>query len=181
MSPVGSGPGTDASPACCLFLSEHGGPRASSSKISNSSGPLANSHNGEPFRKRIDRQRQHGGGSPPSTWFRSMKRRKRLCAIDYSFRLVRHTPPAPRCCWRRSPIRPPCRGRMNFRARSSGKKNWIRRNGLQKPGPTFLVVRIFSGINRRRRIALAVFANALFRSTNLVDLLPPRTETAPAV
>jgi hypothetical protein len=39
----------------------------------NSSGPLANSRNGEPFRKRIDRPRRHGGGSPRLRWSRSMR------------------------------------------------------------------------------------------------------------
>jgi hypothetical protein len=63
----------------------------------NSSGPLANLRNGEPFRKRIDRPRRHGGGSPRWKLSRSMRGWEHLCAIDCSFRLVRRTPPAPRC------------------------------------------------------------------------------------
>jgi hypothetical protein len=36
----------------------------------NSSGPLANSRNGEPFRRRIDRPHRRGDGNQRSTWSR---------------------------------------------------------------------------------------------------------------
>jgi hypothetical protein len=52
--------------------------------------------NGELFRNRIDRRLRPGGGKPAFEVVTQHEKWEHFCAIDSSFQLVRHTPPAPR-------------------------------------------------------------------------------------